>query len=125
MENRDEKLRESFEFISKNIDITFDKVPGRLRELWYFDVKSKDDEQEDFAWTVFMYVYLYSKKSKGARVFSVSEEDISTLFTRWQTCIAIAEIDSFTELKIAPFKIFDVESLENVVVQISTKSPHH
>jgi hypothetical protein len=122
MKNRDEELKESFDFISKNLDITFDKVPGRLREMWYCEPNLDDEEQSDFSWTVFMYIVVFSKKCQGLNEFTFSEERLSVLFGNWQAALAFAEIDAYTDIKIEPFKIFDVENLEKIMVRISTRN---
>jgi hypothetical protein len=122
MSKRDEKLKESFNFISKNFDITFDKIPNYLIELWYSDPHSSDEDHKDFSWTVFMYIIVLLKKRQGVSEFLLDEARLSKLFGNWQVALALAELNAITDIKIEPFKIFDIENLENLMVGISTKS---
>lgn len=123
MTTREERLKASFDFISRNFNATFDKVPKELRESWYCELNSDDEDQRGFAWSVFMYALLFKKKSEGVESFSMDEDRLSELFTNWQVCLSAAEINEVTDIKIKPFKIFDIENLEKEKIEISYGSP--
>lgn len=124
MNERDKALKESFDFISSNLNINFDEIPQDLVRSWSYDFKSGDERQYEFAWTIFTYVLLCAKKSKGVFEFSESEERLTKLFSDWQLCLSLVEINAVTDLKVHPFNIFDVENLGKVTVGFSQRKSH-
>lgn len=116
MENRD-LARESYDFISKNIDITSDKVPDHLRMIWMVsDIERCLDEgfENTFQWILFMYVLLKSKIMHGISEVTVTPQELCDKYINWQIMLAAADVNARTEVNILPFKMFDIDNFKGI-----------
>lgn len=107
-------LKESLNFINENPDCLFNEVPQYLIEYWTTDNFNNKDLEATEQWTVFMYILLL-KKEPGVE-FGIEVEEFEKLKHYWQDALALISVNNLTEVKIKPFKIFDIENFENLEI---------
>lgn len=116
----DETLfQESLIFIQSNLNVTFEFVPGYLREFWMIKNDSNpDDPSTTKQWSIFMYALLTYKKSKNIMEFRLGKDEFFELFDSWQIILSLAEINEKTDIVIKPIKLFDFDQLGKAIEKI-------
>ena len=116
--NKQILLKESLKFVNENPDCLFDKIPQHLIEFWRTDNFMNEDLKATDQWAIFMHILIF-KKEVGVE-FEIEIERFEKMKQNWQNILAIISANNLTEIKIKPFKIFDLENLENIEI-IRTK----
>lgn len=118
--NTQELQKKSFDFIDKNLHVTFDKVPEELRISWIVDdpveyLNSDYTERHEYA--VFMYALMVYHKNKGLKKFEMQINQLQDYFITFQTLLSLAEINAKTDISIKPIKLFDFDNYGDIKAQ--------
>ena len=123
METRDLQQK-SYDFITNNLQATFNQVPPELRLFWIVDdpYEYLKSEQEDKpAYSVFIYALLEYKKRKGFKKVEIAISQLHDYFVTFQMLLSFAEIDEKTDISIKPIKIFDFDNYMNLKAEFHPK----
>ena len=112
--NKEKLLEESIKFINENPDCLFNEVPQHLIEFWTTDNFKNEDLKATEEWSVFMHILIF-RKEVGVE-FEIEIEKFEKMRQNWQNILAIISVNNLTEIKVKPFKIFDIESFENLEI---------
>lgn len=111
-----EKLfKESIKFINENPSCLSNEVPPLLIEYWITDNFKNEDLKATEQWSVFMHILIF-KKEVGVE-FSIEIDEFEMLRFHWQAILFALSKKNITELKIKPFKIFDIENWKNLEIK--------
>lgn len=119
--NKDKEnlLKESFEFISNNLECFSDRIPENLLDFWLVAEDVDTNEiQDTHQWTVFMYALLKYKERSGLKEFQMSIEDLFKNFETWQVILGCAELNRITDAKTKPVKLFDFDNYSKMSIEI-------
>lgn len=112
--NNEKLFKESIKFINENPYCLSNDVPAHLIEYWITDNFKNEDLKATQQWSVFMHILIF-KKELGVE-FSIEIEKFEMLRFHWQAILFALSKNNVTELKINPFKIFDIENWINIEI---------
>lgn len=107
-------LQESFDLIKASPDLLSSDISLELIDYWRMDDPSIVDEENDDAWTVFMFAYLLYKKNQGLESFEVSTEDFMDTFENWQFIVNLAFVNKTGSFNIQPFPLLDFDNITSL-----------
>jgi hypothetical protein len=110
--NNEKLFKESIQFINENPNCLSNEVPQYLIEYWTTDNFNNEDLKATEQWSVFMHILIF-KKELGVE-FSIEIDEFEMLRFHWQAMLFAISKNNLTELRIKPFKIFDIENWKNV-----------
>jgi hypothetical protein len=112
--NNEKLFKESIEFINENPNCLSNEVPHHLIEYWTTDNFKNEDLKATEQWSVFMHILIF-KKEIGVE-FSIEIDEFGKLLFHWQAMLFALSENNLTEIKIKPFRIFDMEKWENIEI---------
>ncbi len=125
METTDSRTQESFDYISENLNVSFDAVPIELMKYWAIEDHNSimDGTYElpegDHRFSIFLYAYLLvmADGREKAKV-EISEEKLMELYLLFQTFIAMRFIHDITDMKFGNIKLFDFKNYDKMKVNL-------
>lgn len=104
----DDQLQQSFLLVSKNIDITTDKIPDDLLQAWsvdLFDLEALSNLSLDIPQVaLFFFAYGEYQKHKGAELIKFDTEELAILYGKYQILLSYALED-----RSEAYRIFDFD----------------
>jgi hypothetical protein len=112
--NNQQLFKESLSFINENLNCLSNEVPQYLIEYWTTENFNNEDLKATEQWSVFMHILL-SRKEIGVE-FQIEIDEFEKMRHNWQNILAIISVNNLTEIKIEPFKVFDIENFEKLEI---------
>ncbi|UUW07880.1 hypothetical protein NLG42_17450 [Flavobacterium plurextorum] len=113
--NNEKLFKESIKFINENPNCLSNQVPQYLIEYWTTDNFNNEDLKATEQWSVFMHILIF-KKELGVE-FSIAIDEFEVLRFHWQAMLFAISKHNPTELRIKPFKIFDMENWKKIEIE--------
>ena len=107
-------LQESFDLIKASPNLSSSDISLELIDYWRMDDPTDVDEENDDAWTIFMYAYLLYKKNQGLESFQVKTEELMQIFEDWQFIISLTFVNKIGRFSIQPFPLLDFDNIQSL-----------
>lgn len=112
MENK--LLQESFDLIKASTKLSSSDISLELIDYWRMEDPKDVDEENDDAWTIFLYAYLLYKKNQGLESFQVKTEELMQIFEDWQFIVNLAFVNKIGHFNIQPFPLLDFDNIQSL-----------
>lgn len=112
-------LKQSMEYVQKNIHAKTDELPMELLAHWVVeDIEHENQDQ----WTIFMTAYMTRKSlNKKNHEFKIETEELMRIFNDWQILLSAVLATQMSDMKLKPLPAFDFENIKNYEFEWSPK----
>ncbi len=102
--------KQSFAFIDRHIDATFDEVPEDLFKIWHISVPIGEYLKRDYEHQYEYRIYRYAlKKYQETKGITIPEDKIIPVFKTFQLMLSIPFIRKYRFPRETAFRIFDFQ----------------
>ena len=119
MEKIDIQTQKSFDYISENLNVSFDEIPMELINYWIIDDPNSlldsnfELDEDSHQFTVFLFAYMMVLSENGKNKVKLNENEILSKYHLFQVLLSMRKLHEITDLKFDKFKLFGFKNYDS------------